>query len=138
MSPAHLPRNSARPRARSPRLPFIFLALLALGATLSACSSSPTSGSTTSQSRSSRSSGSTITIQNFAFSPGTLRVAPGAQVSVTNKDNVAHTVSSTTGAFDTGDVQGGTSTHFTAPKKPGTYPYRCDIHQFMTGTLIVT
>ena len=55
-----------------------------------------------------------------------------------NKDNVAHTVTSITGAFDTGDVQGGSSAHFTAPNKPGTYPYRCGIHQFMTGTLVVT
>jgi plastocyanin len=31
----------------------------------------------------------------------------------------------------------GTSKTFVAPKTSGTYPYICEIHQFMHGTLIV-
>lgn len=42
------------------------------------------------------------------------------------------------GAFDTGDIAAGATVHFTAPSKPGTFPYRCNIHQFMTGTLTVS
>jgi plastocyanin len=116
------------------------IALLAFGIVLTACSSSPSTTPTSMPGTSGgpASSGSTITIQNFSFSPATLRVAPGTHVSIVNKDNVAHTVTSTSGVFDTGDVQPGGSAHFTAPSKPGTYAYRCSIHQFMSGTLVVT
>jgi plastocyanin len=80
-----------------------------------------------------------ITIKNFAFDPATLTVHPGAKVTVTNQDSTAHTVTAT-GAkqFDTGDVAPGRTTTFTAPSKPGTYPYICTIHQFMKGTLKVS
>jgi plastocyanin len=40
-------------------------------------------------------------------------------------------------AFDTGDVSPGRTVTFTAPSKPGSYSYICDIHQYMAGTLIV-
>ncbi|MHB8328522.1 MAG: cupredoxin domain-containing protein [Acidimicrobiales bacterium] len=80
----------------------------------------------------------TITIANFAFSPGSITVHAGATVTVHNKDSATHTVTSLSGAFKTGDVPGGTTARFTAPTRPGTYPYRCNIHQFMTGTLVVS
>jgi plastocyanin len=107
---------------------------------LAACSSSGTtvSGSTHPTSGSPGGGAQTITIKNFAFSPATITVAPGASVTVTNMDSVAHTVTSQTGAFNTGDIQAGQSKTFTAPNKPGTYPYICTIHQFMSGSLIVS
>src|SRR5437764_12123039 len=40
-----------------------------------------------------------VTIQNFAFSPQTLTVAPGTTVIWTNKDSVNHTVTSDSGAW---------------------------------------
>jgi plastocyanin len=81
----------------------------------------------------------TIVIDNFAFAPGTLTVKPGAKVTVTNKDTTTHTVTATTGkAFDTGNVAPGASGTFTAPTKPGSYPYICSIHPFMKGTLTVS
>lgn len=79
----------------------------------------------------------TITIHNFAFQPAHDTVAAGEKVTVVNKDSVTHTLTSTTGAFNTGDIGPGASKTFTAPSKAGTYDYRCNIHQFMTGTLIV-
>ena len=118
---------------------------------LAACSSSGGATSTTSTTKApsapttasgSTSSGSTatdaITIQNFAFAPSTVTVAPGATVTVTNKDQVAHTITSTKGDFSTGDIASGQSKTFTAPKTPGRYPYICSIHQYMTGTLVVS
>jgi plastocyanin len=83
-------------------------------------------------------SGSTITIHNFAFSPGSLEVRPGEKVRVVNRDSVAHTVTSITGKFNTGDVGPGKTVTFTAPAKAGRYPYRCNIHQYMTGVLVVS
>src|SRR5579864_3398884 len=43
--------------------------------------------------------GASVTIQNFAFSPAVLKVALGATVTWTNKDSVAHTVTSDTNAW---------------------------------------
>jgi plastocyanin len=83
-------------------------------------------------------SGSTIVISNFSFSPGSIKVRPGQKVRVVNRDSVAHTVTSTTGKFNTGDINPGSSVTFAAPKKPGRYPYRCNIHQYMVGVVVVS
>src|SRR4029077_7398621 len=79
--------------------------------------------------------GTAVTIQNFAFGPPTLIVAPGATVTVSNADGTTHTFTAQGGAFDTGDLAGGPTTTFTAPAKAGTYAYRCNIHQYMHGVL---
>jgi plastocyanin len=63
-------------------------------------------------------------------------VSPGATITVDNKDGTDHTVTSDTGnAFDDA-ASPGTST-FTAPTKPGSYPFHCTIHPSMHGTLVV-
>lgn len=80
----------------------------------------------------------TIVIRNFAFSPATLTVSPGATVTVRNEDQATHTVTATGNAFDTGHVRGGGTATFTAPTKPGQYAYICQIHQYMTGSLDVS
>jgi plastocyanin len=109
---------------------------------LASCSSG--GSSTTNSTQSGQSGGGpggsahAITIKNFAFSPNSITVTPGATVTVTNGDSVAHTVTSKTGAFDTGDIQAGQSKTFTAPNKAGSYPYICTIHQYMAGTLTVS
>ncbi|MGH9096052.1 MAG: cupredoxin domain-containing protein [Acidimicrobiales bacterium] len=107
---------------------------------LTACSSSgsTTSSSTHPGSGSPGGSGQTITIKNFSFSPSDMTVAPGAPVTVTNDDSVAHTLTSKSGGFDTGNIQAGQSKTFTAPNRAGSYPYICTIHQYMTGTLTVS
>ena len=122
--------------------------LVATALVLAACSSSgsttPTTkaASTPTTMSGSTSSASTardaITIKNFSFAPSTVTVAPGATVTVTNKDQVAHTITSTKGNFNTGDIGSGQSKTFTAPNTPGSYPYICSIHQYMTGTLVVS
>jgi plastocyanin len=81
----------------------------------------------------------TITISNFMFNPMTTKVKPGAKITVTNKDSVTHTLSGTKGAhFNTGNISSHKSKSFTAPTKPGTYHYICNIHQYMTGTITVS
>jgi plastocyanin len=122
-------------------LPVVVLAVTALVSAACSSSGSATSTTTTSVSSSGGSSGSgsdAITIQNFAFSPARLTVAAGATVTVTNKDQVAHTLTATKGGFDTGEIAAGQSKSFTAPNNPGTYPYICSIHQYMSGTLVVS
>ena len=105
---------------------------------LAACSSATTGATHPTASGSSRAASSTIVIKNFSFSPDSISVKPGVTITVENEDGVAHTLTSDSGAFSTGTLNGGSTTHFTAPTKPGSYPYRCTIHQFMTGTLVVT
>jgi plastocyanin len=82
-----------------------------------------------------------INIESFAFHPASLTVAPGATVTVHNADSTTHTVTASgasQGAFNTGDIGPSKTVTFTAPTKPGSYSYICNIHQFMTGTLIVS
>jgi plastocyanin len=76
-----------------------------------------------------------ISIDNFMYSgPGT--VSPGAQVTVTNNDTEAHTVTADDGSFDI-TVPGGASATFTAPSGAGSYGYFCKFHGNMRGTLTV-
>jgi plastocyanin len=109
--------------------------LVALGVllVLTGCGSSGSGGSTGGVA-----APDTISIKNFMFSPMTLTVSPDAKVTVTNEDSATHTLTATGDkAFDTGDVGPGRSVTFTAPSKAGTYSYLCDIHQYMSGTLVV-
>ena len=80
----------------------------------------------------------TVTIDNFAFAPTTLTVAPGTKVTWNNKDEEPHTVLSADGgktfksdALDTDD-----KFSFTFDK-PGTYKYFCSVHPHMVGTIVV-
>lgn len=45
-----------------------------------------------------------VSIQNFAFSPGTIQVTAGTTVTWTNNDQTTHTVTADDGSFDSGDV----------------------------------
>jgi plastocyanin len=77
-----------------------------------------------------------VFIQNMAFSPSTITVATGTTITWTNKDGVAHTVTSTTGLFDSGTINAnGTYSHMFGTV--GSFPYKCTIHPSMTGTIIV-
>jgi len=74
-------------------------------------------------------------ISGFTFS--TITVKPGATVTVTNADTVAHTVNVNGTTIDV-NVAGGGQATFTAPTKPGNYPLTCDFHKSMHGMLTVT
>ncbi|HEY2589621.1 MAG TPA: cupredoxin family copper-binding protein [Tepidisphaeraceae bacterium] len=79
-----------------------------------------------------------VTIDNFAFNPKEITVAPGATVTWVNKDDVPHTA---TGKgepppFDSKALDTDDSYSFTFAR-PGTYAYYCKVHNHMTGTVIV-
>lgn len=79
----------------------------------------------------------TITIMDYGYT-GALTVEPGADVTVVNKDSIAHTLTDkASGLFDTGSVAGGGTGSFVAPTKPGRYSFGCTIHPEMTGVLTV-
>ena len=80
----------------------------------------------------------TVTIDNFAFDPPTLTVAPGTKVTWVNKDEEPHTVTSVnkdvpfkSAGLDTDDTFSFTFT------KPGTYKYFCSVHPHMVATIVV-
>jgi plastocyanin len=77
-----------------------------------------------------------VWMKNTAFTPQSITVPVNTTVTWTNKDGITHTVTSTTGLFDSGNIgNGGTFTYqFTTA---GTYPYRCTIHSGMSGTVVV-
>ncbi len=77
-----------------------------------------------------------VYIQNLAFNPASLTVSVNTTVTWTNKDAIAHTVTSDTGLFDSGSLgSGGTFSHTFA--QAGTYTYHCAIHTYMTAKIIV-
>ena len=77
-----------------------------------------------------------VEISDFAFSPATLTVTVGDAVTWTNSDPIVHTATSTTGAFDSGDLAEGDSFTFTFTT-PGTFDYLCTPHPTMTGQVVV-
>ena len=78
-----------------------------------------------------------VSIDNFAFSPAVITVAPGTTVRWTNRDDIPHTVVSddkTTFKSKVMDTDEQFSYTFS---KPGTYSYFCSIHPHMTGKVVV-
>ena len=124
------------------------LALAACGSS-SSSSSSATSSSAASASTSSSSSAATpagksrpvtsghvtVAISNYKFAPVKLTVKPGTRVTFSNHDMTAHTATAS-GGFDSGTIKPGASATVKF-SKPGTYPYICQFHAFMHGTVVV-
>jgi plastocyanin len=77
-----------------------------------------------------------VEIAGFAFAPDASDVKVGDSVKWTNQDGATHTVTADDGAFDSGNLAGGKSFSFTF-EEAGTFAYHCNIHQSMTGTVVV-
>src|SRR5262249_31836474 len=80
---------------------------------------------------------SQVTIADFSFTPSSITVNAGDTVKWMNNGPSMHTVTSNTGAFNSGTLQSGQSFSFTFASA-GTFAYHCTIHPFMTGTVTVT
>ena len=88
--------------------------------------------------------GNTVVIENFAFVPQTLQVAAGTTVTWTNLDAVDHQIINDAGGqaaqgalFTSNPLPKGATYSFTFATA-GTYPYHCNIHPSMKGTITVT
>ncbi|SRR5258708_4801042 len=77
-----------------------------------------------------------VSIQNMAFSPATLIIKVGDQVTWTNQDSIGHSATADDGSFDTGIISQGQSGSNTFTKA-GTYTYHCSVHPSMTATIVV-
>jgi plastocyanin len=78
-----------------------------------------------------------VEIENFIFDPDAITVPAGTTVIWTNLDSAPHTVTSTSGIFDSGVMDQGESFSYTF-QDPGTYDYYCLIHPYMKAKVIVT
>ena len=80
-----------------------------------------------------------VTIQNFAFTPASITVKKGTQVTWANHDSAAHTVTENDGQTgpDSGTMNPGSGYSFTFTTA-GTYHYHCAFHPSMLGTVVVT
>ena len=80
--------------------------------------------------------GAEVKIDNFSFTPETLTVPVGTQVTWTNRDDIPHTVVSEDKTIKSQALD--TDEKFSHVfDKPGTYSYFCSIHPKMKGTIVV-
>jgi plastocyanin len=78
-----------------------------------------------------------VKIDNFSFTPATLTVKVGTQVTWTNNDDIPHTVVSDDHTTFKSKVLDSDEKFTYTANKPGTYTYFCTIHPKMTGKLVV-
>lgn len=73
-----------------------------------------------------------VTIEAMSFRPQTLVVHRGDRITWINKDPFPHTVTSTTGKFDSHEIAPNASWSYVA-RKAGDYDYVCTLHVTMKG-----
>ncbi len=116
-------------------------AALALTVLISACgtrSAAPTHAASTAPRTSTtpHTGAIPVTISGYTYQPAKLTVVPGTKITFTNHDHTPHTATSTKTGFDSGTINPGKHATITITK-PGTYPYYCQFHAFMHGTITV-
>lgn len=77
-----------------------------------------------------------VQIRNFAFGPGELRVRAGARVVFANCDAVQHTSTSDAEGWDSGLISPNT-TYERVFDQAGRFPFHCEPHPSMKGTVVV-
>jgi plastocyanin len=76
----------------------------------------------------------TVSIKNFAYHPGTLRVSKGTTVAWVNNSSITHTA--THGGVFNKRIKPG-KTALVRFQQRGSFPYHCTIHPFMHGKIVV-
>jgi len=72
----------------------------------------------------------------LCIQPSDAEHPPRRALTVTNTTAAPHTVTADGGAFNSGTVSPNSTITMTF-STPGTYPFHCQIHPYMTGTLTV-
>ena len=77
-----------------------------------------------------------VEIVEFTYQPDPVTIEAGGKVIWINRDSAPHTATADDGSFDTGTLEEGKlkSESF---EDPGSYPYFCEIHPDMRGTVEV-
>ncbi|KVM73125.1 copper-binding protein [Burkholderia ubonensis] len=77
-----------------------------------------------------------VVIEQMRFTPATLTVHRGDEVTWVNRDLFPHTASADGHAFDSGSIAPQASWRYVTRER-GRLPYSCTFHPTMHGTLIV-
>ena len=77
-----------------------------------------------------------VSIVGFTFDPQIVNINVGDTVKWTNNDSVPHTSTSDTMVWDSGTLNNGDTFEFTF-NTADSYPYHCEVHPSMTGTVNV-
>jgi len=77
-----------------------------------------------------------VHIDNFAFTPATLSIKAGTEVTFINRDDIPHTVVSTEGQFRSQALDTDDKFTFTFAT-PGEFGYFCSLHPHMTAKIVV-
>ncbi len=107
-----------------------------------AASTSPTTVANATVTAANPAGNSAVTVKQFQFMPAELTVRVGTNVTWTNQDDILHTATSgatpgtADGKFD-GQMDGRGKSFSHAFDQPGRYPYFCNRHTSMTGTIVV-
>jgi plastocyanin len=101
-----------------------------------AATPAPSPTPTTPPSTASGAPGRTVTIVDFSFEPGDLRVPVGTTVAWQNAGAAPHTVTAGDGSFDSGTIVAG-ATFSRTFEAPGSFAFACQFHPEMTGTVVV-
>jgi len=115
------------------RLILALVALAGVTVMVAGCTSpsNPSPGPVTSTA-----SQNSVSIQNYAFSPSTLTIQKGANVTWKNDDSVQHTVVSDSSAFSSPLLSTG-DTYTYQFNNSGSFSYHCSIHPYMKGTIVI-
>lgn len=109
----------------------LFLAII-LATTAAACG-----GDSTDTTAGAGAGEETVEIAGLAFSPETLTIAPGTTVTWVSADpDLPHTSNSDDEVWSSGNLNDGEEFSFTF-EEAGTFPYFCEVHPTMTGTIVV-
>ena len=74
----------------------------------------------------------------FSPNPDTIRIATNATITWTNRDGIAHTVTSSNGTFTSSGNIAPAGTYSAVFAVPGTYSYLCSVGgHSMSGTIVV-
>lgn len=113
----------------------VICAALVLPVTACGSSDSARSAETTPTTAATGSSDSTVVVQNYTF-PAVSTTA-GTTLTLVDKDDEQHTMTADDGSFKGGPFNNKAPGTLVAPSKPGSYPFHCEIHPTMHGTLVV-
>ena len=131
-----------RKNAQAVRL-FMFLTLITLLTTSIGCSKKNDYNASPSKATGGTPGSNEVFITGSSFSPASLTIAVNKTVNWTNKDAVAHTVTSDSSMFDSGTLAAYDSYNYTYATysykftTKGIFKYHCNYHSLMTGTIIV-
>ncbi len=131
------------------RTSIVTAAVAAASISIAGCGSGGGYSSGMNQSTGGGGAANVVSIVDYAFSPQSLSVKVGTTVTWTNTGSVAHTSTSDTGMWNSGQLAGATAggpygggsagaSYSFAFQTAGTYTYHCANHTNMTGTITVT